>query len=246
MTRTTALRVWLAWTIANGLGGLIGFGTGGAIVSAGAATIDTISPNTGPRPLPIMLAAMALFVAWPLVIGASVGAGQWLALRWSVPTVLSVLRFWAWVRNQALLWLGGALAAGLALYAIEMMPGRRGADVMATIDALALGLLLGIVVGIGQLFMFGRLSQRAWIWPIAVPIAFVIGALVGAEAPNRVPDSLRTNDWLQYFVLMPAIAGLVGGTVSGALSGPALAWMLADPTDPTEFDETDDRRSSTG
>ena len=235
MRWVTGLRLWLAWIVASGLGGLVGFAVGGAVISGGSGAIDAVSPNTGPRPLPVMLVALALFCTWPLVIGASVAVAQWLALRWSVPPVLAVIKFWGWLRLGALLWLGGAIAAGLALYAIEMMPNAPRSDLTSTLDAGVLGLLLGLVVGIGQLFTLGTVSQRAWIWPIAIPLAYAIGAIVGAEAPNRVPLDLRTNDWRQYFVLMPAMAGLVGGAVSGALSGPVLAWMLSDalaPADP--------------
>jgi hypothetical protein len=217
--------LWLSWVAAHGLGGLISFPIGGAMVVGGAQVAEALWPNTGPRPLPAMIMMLAVFACWPLSAGVGVAAAEWIVLR----VVIVDVSFRAWVRNVALLWLGGATAAVLAIYAIEMLPRASRPGDGSLVEPIVGGLLLGVIVGAGQFAMLGHTSSRAWIWPIATPVSYALGAWLGAEAANLIPSSLRSYDWTEYLVAGPAIAGLVGGAVSGTVTGAALAWMVIEP-----------------
>src|SRR6266498_1377166 len=181
MRWTTGLRLWLAWVVANGLGGQIGFAAGGAVTVAGVHLDDLIWSREPPRTFLAMTMTVVWFVCWPLVTGAVVTAAQWIAVR---RYATAAITWWGWVRQGALLWLGGGVAAGLSLFVIEMTHGPMPGTDLTRLELIVSSALLGLVVGIGQCLTLGRTSPRSWIWPPAVLGGYIVGALVGGAAVN--------------------------------------------------------------
>ncbi len=224
MRWTTGLRLWLAWVVANGLGGQIGFAAGGAVTVAGVHLDDLIWSREPPRTFLAMTMTVVWFVCWPLVTGAVVTAAQWIAVR---RYATAAITWWGWVRQGALLWLGGGVAAGLSLFVIEMTHGPMPGTDLTRLELIVSSALLGLVVGIGQCLTLGRTSPRSWIWPPAVLGGYIVGALVGGAAVNT-PILGPAFDWdMDLLIVRPAVAGLTGGFVSGTITGAALVWMLA-------------------
>jgi hypothetical protein len=64
------VRLWLTWTMANTLGGLAGFGAGGAIAAAPRGLLGLLHPE-GSCPWPEVMLVVARASAWPAVAGGS-------------------------------------------------------------------------------------------------------------------------------------------------------------------------------
>ena len=225
MQGSSSVRLWLAWVAANGLGGLVAFPLGGAVVGAGMLLQLAIWPQDTPRPAIAVVLGLAWLALWPLLTGAVIGAAQWIVLG----PIIGRAGRWSWISKNGLLWLGAVLVGAAGLFVYEMSPRPRPHDDPAQAMVLVVGLLLGLVVGIGQWFTLNRVSERAWTWLVAVPIGYMAGASLGLAAVEQLPREPSSGAWFVYLLAHTAIGGLVGGCVSGALSGVALVWLLHEP-----------------
>jgi len=145
-------------------------------------------------------------VAGGALAGASIGVGQWVALR-------------PFVRGGGRLryrWIGGtsiAMAAGLGFGAAAV--GYR----TGTADLLAMGSITGAVLGPAQAAVLytagGATRWRAAIWAMTVPLLWALGWFVTASAGVDVDR--------QY-----AVFGITGALASSVLGAPVLTLVLAD------------------
>ncbi len=225
MPGSRSMRLWLAWVAANGLGGLIAFPAGGAAIGAGMVPQLAIWPQDAPRPAIAVVLGLAWLALWPLLTGAVIGAAQWIVLR----SIVGPAGLWGWIRKNGLLWLGAVLVAAAGVFVYEMAPRTRPRDDASQAVVLVIGLLLGVVVGIGQWRTLNTVSERAWAWLVAVPIGYMAGASLGLAVVEQLPREPSSDVWFLYLLAHSAVGGLVGGCVSGALTGAALVWLLHEP-----------------
>jgi hypothetical protein len=219
------MRLWLAWVAVNGLGGLVAFPAGGAVVGAGMLPQLAHWPQDAPRPAIAIVLGFATFALWPLLTGAVIGAAQWIVLR----SIVGPAGRWGWIRKNGLLWLGAVLVAGVGVFVYEMAPHTRPRADDSQAIVLLVGLLLGLVVGVGQWFTLNAVSGRAWAWLLAVSIGYMVGASLALAVVEQLPREPSSGVWFLYLLAASAVGGLVGGCVSAALSGAALVWLLRAP-----------------
>ena len=192
---------------------------------SGEHFVDRAWPNIGPRPLPAMLLAGACLAAWPQITGAIVSTLQATVLRRSIVPGSTLLSS---ARSGALLWLGGAVGAALVIYAMEMSHDPTGTTFRTTLELISAGLVLGLVVGVGQYLAFGAAISRMRIWPIAVLVGYSAGSLLGGTVADIASRQVPIAAWEDQALAGSSVAGFVGGLVSGAISGIALAWIASE------------------
>jgi hypothetical protein len=217
--------LWLAWIVANAVGGLLGFGAGGLVTAAGLAALGLLHPAGSRTSLEVAL-VLACAGAWPLIAGATVALAQWAVLRSSHVDV--GLR--GWLGKNAALWLVGTVAAGVSVYlGAFALSGPFGGALVFVVA----GLVLAVPIAIGQWDTLEGHSPDAWVWLPAVPLGYAASATFGAAAAGAVMGGMRANDWVTTLILAPAVAGVVGGCVSGLVTGLALVWLVraAEPAD---------------
>jgi hypothetical protein len=222
------VQLWLAWVAANALGGLIAFPAGGAVVGAGMFLQLAVWPTDSPRPAVAVVLGLATLALWPLLTGAGIGAAQWIVLR----SIVGPAGGRGWIRKNGLLWLGAVLVAAVGAFVYEMSRYTRPRDDSSQAIVLFAGLLLGLVVGIGQVSTLNAVSERAWAWLVAVPLGYMAGASLSLAVVEQLPREPSSAVWFLYLLAASAVGGLVGNCVSSALTGAALVWLLREPPPP--------------
>ena len=205
----------LTWTLANTVGGLVGFGVGGFVTWAALAALgllDTSHSRSGPEIALVLLCAFA----WPPIAGSIVGMAQSLALRCTLGRVSAR----AWITRSALGWLVGATGAGITVYLGALTVHSALATGVLLVVA---GLVMGVPVAAGQASLLAASGASVWLWVMSVLIGYGAGALAGAAAGDALLSGVPVSDAASTLMLAPALAGAVAGCVSGAISGLALA-----------------------
>jgi hypothetical protein len=228
MRGSKGVRLWLAWVAVNTLGGLVAFPVGGGVIGAVMIPQLAIWPTDSPRPTVAVVLGFASLALWPLLTGAGIGAAQWIVLR----SIVGPAGGGGWIRKNGLLWLGAVVVAGVGVFVYEMAPHTRPRADDSQAIVLLVGLLLGLVVGIGQYFTLIVVSERAWAWLIAVPLGYMAGASLALAVVEQLPREPSSAVWFLYLLAASAVGGLVGGCVSGALTGAVLVWLHREPPPP--------------
>ncbi|MFN8633036.1 MAG: hypothetical protein U0893_04210 [Chloroflexota bacterium] len=211
-------RLWLLWTVANAVGGMLGFGTGGLVTFGVLAALDLLHLDRARSAGEVALVLLCA-CAWPPIAGGIAAWAQWLVLRWSLGLGEGV----GWVRMQAVLWLVGIALGGLIIYLAEFVPHGPVATPAAFVVA---GLVLATPIALGQWSALRAHSSNAWVWLPIVPVGYAVGFMVGTAAAGATLQSVAVTDGLTTLVVAPALAGAAGGCVSGLVTGVALVYLV--------------------
>jgi hypothetical protein len=215
------VHLWLRWVAANGVGGLLAFPAGGLVIGPGTAAIQPFLSDA-PRP-PIVIFGLIVWLAvWPAITGAGVAAAQWVVLR----HYLEGADTRGWIRMNAILWLVGTLVAGIGAFLGFVAFERLGPDGSSLAIAMFSGLMIGVVVGIGQWSTLEDHSPEAWIWLPATPLGYVAGAGLASIVLDAALRGPSAREWVMILITAPALGGAVGGCVSGAITGLALVRLV--------------------
>jgi hypothetical protein len=125
---------------------------------------------------------------------------------------------------NVILWFVGTMAAGISGYFMLATGADRYFGGLPVI--LIVGLMLAIPIALGQWAMLDGRIPDAGVWLLAVPSGGAAGVLAGMAAAGGVMSGGATYDGLTTFLVAPAAAGAVGGTVSGSITGLALVWFV--------------------
>jgi hypothetical protein len=206
----SSLKFWARWTVANGIGELVGLGT---VFVVGYFVIGSIGE---PDSIPALAGLALLVIVLAAFEGTMVGLAQWLVLRQSCPGI----SFSAW---------GGATATGAVIaWILGMIPSTIGAFGDATPTpadepslpvilglAAIMGAILGVVLAVAQWWVLRRhvrhasvwLAANATAWLVAMPLIFL---LVGSTIAEH-----HTLGSLALLALGIGGAGLVVGSIHG-------------------------------
>jgi hypothetical protein len=182
--------VWLWWVLASAGGAAVGFAAADALLDFMSAALQQ---------------AIAEAVIFGL-IGAGLGAMQWLVLR----SLFSQAGWWIVVST-----VGGAIV------------GMGAASLSSEIEAsliIAYG-LSGTILGMLQWIVLRRQTSRAWLWMLASPLGWAIAVpivrFLDQMGQDVAPRMSETVGLILAFGLMGAVVGFVTGGV--------LVWMLRKP-----------------
>jgi serine/threonine protein kinase len=147
------------------------------------------------------------------LVGTSVGIAQWFVLRRQVPqTGLWVL---ATAVGEAV---GLALSVSLFQSLYETMP-------MPLVESFY-GAVIGVLVGIGQWLVLRRqIAQTGW-WVLATTLGKTVGGIIGWGIINPLFFPGEEIPQIGLLILGIAIARGVTETVSAAITGGVMVWLL--------------------
>lgn len=138
------------------------------------------------------------------VVGAGVGAGQWLALR-EDGDAPSLRRTWPMATSAAT---AAGLAAGAAAVGYET----------ATADLVTMGLITGTAIGAAQATVLRRSGRTttvgAFVWAGVVPLLWGLGWFVTASTGVDVE-----RQWAQFGITGALAASALGGLVLSRILG---------------------------
>jgi hypothetical protein len=152
---------------------------------------------------------IAHYVGLPLA-GAAFGFAQWRVMR----------RFVA------------GSAWGIIAGAIGLLVGYVLGFLLAgpPIDFLLGYVFMGTAAAIGQWFALRRRVARSGWWIPASAGAFIVGAIAAVgTAVAGLGDALGSGE--VSFVILVLVLGLIVGSISSAITGAALLWLLSQPSE---------------
>ena len=210
-----AARFYGRWIAANGAAEALGLG---ATLALGGLAARALEHQPGPGA--VLLGALAAVVCGVLLEGVLVGLAQ----AWALRTRIAALSVRDWT-------LASALGAGIA-WALGMVPstlmalkgpaaGGAAADVTEPAAwvqyslAVAMGLVLGPVLGWAQVRVLKRHVAHPYRWLWANALAWALGMLLIFAGMDRVPWSQGLPEITAAVVLVCALAGLAVGAVNG-------------------------------
>jgi uncharacterized membrane protein len=175
-------RTWLLWTA-----GFLAFPIGGALATAATGRVNDFGSA----------------LLGGLIVGAVIGAGQWLVAR----RLLGDPR--AWIAATAV-----AMGIGLAVGAWVVGYGT-------SLSELALmGFITGIPLGAAQAYLLRDRLANAWVWAAAMPLLWALGWTVSTFIGVSVDNQF-------------AVFGASGAITFMALSGVLLDRLRAATSPPT-------------
>jgi len=224
MSDISGLNLWLRWTIANGIGELLGLGgvfaMGFFMAPSGNELNDT----------PAMAGVVLIVMSLAAFEGAVVGLVQWLALRRALPA-LSLSG-----------WLGATVAGAVIAWLLGMIPGMLiDADTEAATTpslhlvltaAAVIGAILGIILASAQWWVLRRHVKHAslWLpanalgWFLAMPLIFWLVDVAFAEQ--------EISSAIVLLMLGCGAAGLVAGGIHGLFLVRLVAWQSTKAVSP--------------
>jgi hypothetical protein len=161
---------WIQWVLASAASGAVTLSVTGTMVRAG-------------RPSPVVVAAI-----FGLLLGASLGLTQWLALRQRIPMA------YLWVLVSIL---GGLLLAISAFATGGPVGGPSG------------GAIIGAALGIMQWVVLRRYFSHAYVWWLASIVGFALGLTADETVGFGVGGAAG-------WPLGGACLGIVSGAITGA------------------------------
>lgn len=202
-------RLWRRWTIANGVGEVVGLGlvgVVGVVLAAGLA-----DGGIGP------IALAALLVGLGTVEGAVVGYAQWRAMRGAFRSL------------DARSWVGATAAGAFVAWTVGVAPSTLGA--VGTPSGgpaepplpvvLGLASLLGIVAGVllsgAQWLVLRRHATTAWWWLPANAVAWAVGMPVVFAGASAIPAGPPDAASVLVVLATAGAAGLVVGAIHGVV-----------------------------
>lgn len=196
--RVRALKHWALWTLTTALGwALAGF--------AGLPIGRVMFAEADVRGMLSVMGTMGIF---GMLIGALIGASQWMYLRWRIREAS-----W-WIPATALGW-GLGLPCALLL---NMWAGFR-------ISALMYGVVIGSAVGLGQWLLLKRWTVPAARWIlisiVALPIGMTLVGYMDAQVGVRSAVAWEQMRWGTAF------SGGIAGVFVGLLTGVTLLVLLS-------------------
>lgn len=206
----SALKFWVWWTIANGIGELLGLGA--VFVTGYFAAGSMGAPKAAPE-----LAALALLVIVLAAFeGSVVGLAQWLVLRRPFPAMPPLAWVGATVIGAVIAWVLGMLPSTLGAFdgAAQTPPEEPSLLVILALTAV-MGAVLGVILAAAQWRVLRHYIRRAALWLVANAAAWLVAMpliflLVGSTiAEHHTPGSLV------LLVLGIGGAGLVAGGIHG-------------------------------
>lgn len=197
-TRGRAFKHWALWATATALGwGLAGF--------AGLPIGRVVFAEAGTRAVLSVLGTMGLFGT---LIGAMIGASQWMYLRWRVRGAN-----W-WVPATALGW-----GVGLPLALLLNLWAGFG------LSALLYGIMIGATVGLTQWFLLNRWTNFAGRWilisMVTVPLGIALAGVVDQSLAANAQAAWEQMRWGTAF------SGGIAGMFVGFLTGITLLVLLS-------------------
>lgn len=206
---------YVRWIAANGAAEA--FGLGATLALGGLATRAL---ESHPDPLTVLLGALAAVACGVMLEGVLVGLAQ----AWALRTRIASLSVRDWTLASAA---GAGIAWLLGMVPSTLMALLQGAATGTAADvaeppawmqyslAVAMGLVLGPVLGWAQVLVLRRHVLRPYRWLGANAAAWALGMLLIFAGMDRVPWSQGLPPIVAAVVLVCAIAGLAVGAVNG-------------------------------
>lgn len=223
-SRAERRRLWGRWVRANAWAEVVGLGVSGAAAALVLPRVDgTALRALGGAALVVLVAGLAE--------GGIVGWAQHRVLRRPRPD-LAVRR-----------WVGATVIGALLAWSLGLVPSTlvaladAGSAEMTEFDlplllqfgfAVALGLVVGPILGGAQALVLRDHVPRAWRWLLANAAAWAVGMPLVFLVAGGVPPSWPPVAVVAVAALTLALVGAVVGAVHGAV----LVRMLAEPHEP--------------
>lgn len=208
-------RLWRRWTLANGVGEVVGLGVTGL---AGVVLAAAVGVDEGPGG---SLLVAAVLIGLGTVEGGIVGYAQWRAMRGAFPGIDA--RGWTAVTATGAFaaWTLGVLPGTLGSAGTPAGPPVEPSAALVLLLAALLGATAGLVLSGAQWLHLRDHATAAWrwlpanaaAWAVGMPVVFAGASLVPAGPPGVVAA-----------VVVLGTAG-AAGLVVGAIHGVALVWL---------------------
>jgi hypothetical protein len=195
--------LWMKWTLAVGLGELIGFGVL-------AVALPLLLAFSMPESI-LPLAA----ISFGAVEGAAVGTAQWLVLRRYLPDLTR--RAWVLATALAAMW-----AYALAMIPFQLADPNTLDPIVMVVGGLTLGVLFLLSMGGAQWLVLRRHVPNSGWWVLANAIAWPLGVAAPVVTIALVPDPAP----LAATIAAGILGGLLMGIVVGGLTGIVLVRLL--------------------
>jgi hypothetical protein len=211
--------LWLRWLAANALAETFGLG---ATFAVGFALLARMGE---PQSTVAAVGMMLLMTASGAIEGAIVGLVQWSVLRRPFPQVTRRSWLVATLVGALVAWFLGSLPATLMSMGADQAqaPAQEPEASLMMVMAGAMGLFLGLILGLPQWRALRRAVERAWIWLPANGVAWAMGMPIVFGA---VDLAYRAGSVVGAVATMVLALALTGATV-GAVHGVALVWLAA-------------------
>lgn len=204
-------RLWVRWTVANGVGELFGLGT---VFAVGFLAMTTLGEPRGARGL-VVLAAVVIGLA--ILEGAVVGLAQWVVLREPLPAVTARAWIVATIVGAVVAWALGMIPStlGSSSQGVSASPPPEPSSAILFGLAAGMGAVAGVILATAQWWVLRRhvgsaglwLAGNAIAWGVAMPMIFwLVGATIGER---------QTLASVALLVLGIGLAGLVVGAIHG-------------------------------
>jgi len=216
--------LWLRWTIANGIGELLGLGVvfamGFVMAPSGSELNDT----------PAMAGVVLIVVSLAAFEGAVVGLAQWLALRRALPGLsLSA-------------WLGDTIVGAVVAWLLGMIPGMlTDADTEAATTpslhlvlaaAAVIGAILGVILASAQWWVLRRYVKHAYLWLLANALGWFLAMPLIFWLVDVAFAEQEISRAIVLLMLGCGAAGLVAGGVHGLFLVRLVVWRSTKAVSP--------------
>ncbi|UCC63498.1 MAG: hypothetical protein JSV36_00070 [Anaerolineae bacterium] len=210
--------LWFRWVVANALAEMLGLG---ATFAVGVLIVTRLGDPRGLAAIGMML----LMTVSGVLEGLVVGLLQWAVLRQPFPQVTRHSWLVATLVGALVAWFLGSLPATL----MDMGADRPQASaqepetwVMLAMAA-AMGLFLGLILGVPQWRVLRHAVDKAWVWLPANSAAWALGMPIIFGAVDRAYQAATVAGSVATMALALALTGAVVGAVHGV----ALVWLAA-------------------
>jgi hypothetical protein len=210
-------RLWLRWTLTNGLAELLGLGSTFAIIGFLVSKVDT-QQVTG------ILLAFALTVAAGAIEATLVGLAQWWVMRPWFPMIRRLAWWRATLAGALLGYVLGYLPSTLMSMgeAAGQVPQAEPPQWLTLVLAAGLGAVAGAVLSFAQWLVLRGKVRHAGLWIPANMLAWACGMPVIFEGMDLAFKQAAA--WQSVMVVGAAI--LAAGLMVGAIHGRFLMRMF--------------------
>jgi hypothetical protein len=209
-------RLYLRWIAANSLAELLGLG------ATFALDVLLFTRLGDPKTVLAALGMILLTTATGVVEGTVVGLLQWSVLRAPFPQIARRAWLAATLAGALIAWFLGSLPSTLKGLGSDQSGASQEPETwLMMLLAAAMGLVLGLILGLPQWRILRRAAPRAWVWLPANAAAWALGMPVIFAA---VGLAYRTGTVGGGIAVMSGALALTGAIV-GAVHGVAVVWL---------------------
>ena len=217
MAKTSKLRLWWQWILANALGELVGLG---ATFAIGFGLFSGLSDIPG---IGAVLLSAGLMTTTGVLEGGVVGFAQWVVLRHTIQGIS--WRSWvlATIIGALIAWFFGSIPMTMASLSqpSASTPASEPPQTVVLLLAAGMGLVAGLILSLAQWRVLRKQVKKAWLWLPANALAWAVGMPIIFAAV----DLAQQTGSIAGGVMVMAAGITLAGAVVGAIHGPALLYL---------------------